>query len=346
MAYNETAVLQLIDNQHFYNVNLGPFCIGITAQVYMMGILTLQTWQYFEEYATKDNRRIKALVAILFLASAFQCATDFYMMYDAFVTGYGRIGYWNKYGWTLIFELPWTLNDLAQAFIAALAQSFFLHRCWTVTRRPSVVVAGIFGIMVNIRLLMRLDPLPDLPTLSYGSFDIYYFGAPGSLGSTTVVEGLILSQIMHLLKFKTGFKNTSSRTTLSRIVRLTFETAALTSVLALINFIVFVTSGKKTAAHLIFQFMMGKMYNHSVMVTLLARKKFRDEYDSNSAGHQGNADSSFPKFNTAVGITVTQTQIRTTDHVEYPMRVLTPTEGNEGENLEFHIKPDKKVQIV
>ncbi|KAJ6609779.1 hypothetical protein B0H10DRAFT_2225577 [Mycena sp. CBHHK59/15] len=299
MAYNETAVLQLIDNQHFYNVNLGPFCIGITAQVYMMGILTLQTWQYFEEYATKDNRRIKALVAILFLASAFQCATDFYMMYDAFVTGYGRIGYWNKYGWTLIFELPWT------AFIAALAQSFFLHRCWTVTRRPSVVVAGIFGIMVcfggGLACSIGLIPKP------------YY----------TETAVVVVQSTTWLI-----------------------ATAALTSVLALINFIVFVTSGKKTAAHLIFQFMMGKMYNHSVMVTLLARKKFRDEYDSNSAGHQGNADSSFPKFNTAVGITVTQTQIRTTDHVEYPMRVLTPTEGNEGENLEFHIKPDKKVQIV
>ncbi|KAJ6554096.1 hypothetical protein B0H10DRAFT_1231688 [Mycena sp. CBHHK59/15] len=336
MAYNETAVLELIDNQHFYNVNLGPFCVGIAAQVYMMGILTLQMWQYFEEYASKDTRPIKALVVTLFFASTFQCATDFYMMYDAFVTGYGRIGYWNKFGWPLIYELAWT------AFIAALAQCFFLHRCWAVTRRVSVLACGILGILVcfgaGLASSIGLTAKPY-----YTETAVVVIQVTTWLIATAVTDlGISIILIQHLRKVKTGFKNVPQ--TLSRVVRLTFETAALTSVIALIDLVVYVTTGKKTAAHLVFQFLIGKMYNHSVMVTLLARKKIRNEYDSNSAGRQG-TDSGTPKLNTA-GITVTRTQIRVTEHVEYPMKSLTPMEGNEEEDQEFHTKSDKMERIV
>ncbi|KAJ6613164.1 hypothetical protein B0H10DRAFT_2222478 [Mycena sp. CBHHK59/15] len=78
------------------------------------------------------------------------------------------------------------------------------------------------------------------------------------------------------------------------------------------------------------------------MVTLLARKKIRNEYDSNSGVHQGNTDSVL----TPLSLLTSTNTIRTTDHIEYPMKVLTPTEGNEEEDLEFHAKPDKMERIV
>lgn len=37
--YNETAILELIDNQAFYNANLGPFLCGLSVQMFMMGVL-------------------------------------------------------------------------------------------------------------------------------------------------------------------------------------------------------------------------------------------------------------------------------------------------------------------
>lgn len=37
--YNETAVIELIDNQAFYNANLGPFLAGLAVQMFMMGVL-------------------------------------------------------------------------------------------------------------------------------------------------------------------------------------------------------------------------------------------------------------------------------------------------------------------
>jgi hypothetical protein len=57
-------------------------------------------------------------------------------------------------------------------------------------------------------------------------------------------------------------------------MRLAFETAAFTTVVAVGNLIASFFA-KSNTAHLFFQFIIGKMYSHSVMVALLARKKFR-----------------------------------------------------------------------
>lgn len=44
--YNETEVLQQIDNQHFYNVNLGPFIAGLAFQMFMMGVLSAFSFRH------------------------------------------------------------------------------------------------------------------------------------------------------------------------------------------------------------------------------------------------------------------------------------------------------------
>lgn len=77
----------------------------------------------------------------------------------------------------------------------------------------------------------------------------------------------------------------------SKMIRLAFETASLTSLIAILNLILYAGFGKKNSIHLFctslalphekllthhspspsVQFTVGKMYTHSVMVTLLAR---------------------------------------------------------------------------
>ncbi|KAJ6586466.1 hypothetical protein DFH09DRAFT_1143443 [Mycena vulgaris] len=136
-------VLQGIADQHLFNINLGSFLCGLAAQMFMTGVLTLQMWKYFEDHG-KDPLLMKTFVTAMFAASALQSVTDFSIMYDTFVTGYGRIDHWNRYGWTLIYEPAWT------TFITALAQGFFLHRCGQVTRSPIVIIAGDgVGILVS-----------------------------------------------------------------------------------------------------------------------------------------------------------------------------------------------------
>ncbi|TFL03401.1 hypothetical protein BDV98DRAFT_383425 [Pterulicium gracile] len=104
-TYNETKVLERIDNQHFYNINLGPFLAALAFQMFMMGVLTLQCWTYFETMASTDTKWHRWLVVTMFVTGAIQTATDFEIMYATFVTGFGRILYWDKFHWTLTYEL-------------------------------------------------------------------------------------------------------------------------------------------------------------------------------------------------------------------------------------------------
>ncbi|KAJ6586468.1 hypothetical protein DFH09DRAFT_1359781 [Mycena vulgaris] len=313
-------VLEGIADQHFYNLNLGPFLCGLAAQMFMTGVLTLQMWKYFEDHG-KDPLLMKTFVTAMFAASALQSVTDFAIMYDTFVTGYGRIDHWNRYGWTLMYEPAWT------AFIAAMAQGFFLHRCWQVTRSPIVLIAGGVGILVSFGAgIAGSAGLVARPYYTETS-NIAMQVTTWLIASAVTDIGISIILIKYLRKMKTGFQNTVNppERTLSKIVRLTFETAALTSVIALVDLIVYLISGKVNCVHLAFQLVIGKTYNHSVMVTLLARTSIRSDFDSNSAGRLG-TDSNKGHG----GITVTRTEIRVTD-VAYPMKSM---EG-EGEEIDL-----------
>lgn len=46
--------------------------------------------------AANDTRWHKWLVGVMFVMGAFQTGTDFEILYDSFVVGYGRIEYWNE----------------------------------------------------------------------------------------------------------------------------------------------------------------------------------------------------------------------------------------------------------
>lgn len=299
--------------------------------MFMMGCLTLQMWRYFEDHGV-DSRGTKAFVVILFLCSAFQCATDFQLMYDAFITGYGRILYFNKYGWTFYYEPAWT------ALIAALAQGFFLRRCWVVTKSWWVLVAGSLGIALSlasgIAVTAGLIHEPYYTSTSQVLVEVTVW----LIASAVTDLGISIILIIHLRKMKTGFKNTEK--TLSRIVRITFETAALTSVIATVDLLLYIAMGKQNTIHLAFQLIVGKTYNHSVMVTLLSRTKTRSEFDSNSGGRQGHTDSLATK--PAGGITVTRTQIRVADHVEYPMKSI----AREEEDLDVDTNSAKILRMV
>ncbi|KAJ7626946.1 hypothetical protein FB45DRAFT_1029321 [Roridomyces roridus] len=181
------------------------------------------------------------------------------------------------------------------------------------------------------------------------------------ISSAVTDLGISVILVTHLNKMKTGFKHTASTTshhyishsypvrsifqekTLSRIVRVSFETAALTSFLAIVDLLVYITTGKENTAHLAFQMVVGKTYNHSVMVPLLARTRIRNEFDSNSAGRLGNSDSGGTRpTGPAVGVTVTRTQIRVTDRVEIPMKAL----GAEEEEMEMETSSAKIERMV
>ncbi|KAJ7649813.1 hypothetical protein FB45DRAFT_886067 [Roridomyces roridus] len=260
--YNETAVQLAIDNQHFYNVNLGPFLTGIAAQIFMMGCLTIQMWKYFEFFWLTLKRHSQ-------------------LLYNAFIVNYGQVIRWNRYGWTFIYEPAWT------AVIAAMTQAFFLQRCWTVTKSIWLAVAGVVGILLSLGAGIATSA--GLVSRPYYTETSQVFVQVNIWLIASAVTDVGISVILN----------------------------PLTSLIATVDLILYITMSKENTVHLAVQMVVGKMYNHSVMVTLLARTG---------------------KPNPAGGVTVTRTQIRVTDHVDIiPMRSM----GGEEEETDVDTSSSK-----
>ncbi|KAJ7649837.1 hypothetical protein FB45DRAFT_1049998 [Roridomyces roridus] len=227
-SYNATAVEELGKSQDFINI-------------FMMGCLTIQMWRYFE-FHEADPRTTKAFVIVLFLASALQCATDFELLYRAFIIHYGRITAWDHFSWTFGYEPAWT------AIIAAMSQAFFLQRCYTVTRSIWVAIAGGLGILLSLAAGIAVTTsLSQRPY--YTETSVAVVQATIWLIATAVTDvGISIILATHLRKMNTGFK---------QIVRLTFETAALTSLVAFIDLLLYITMGKQNTIHLALQMIVG-----------------------------------------------------------------------------------------
>lgn len=272
MALYARAELEHIDNQAFYNNHLGPFLCGLSFQTFMMGVLTLQTWHYFE-YFSHDACVYRALATVMFVTGAIQCGTDFALLYDSFIYGFGDIQHWNHFTWLFYYEPGFT------ALIAAIAQAFFLYRCYKFTRLKWVLVLGILGMLLAFAAGCAVTDALSKTDRFTQTFQAVPLGGIW-LGSTAVTDLLISGTLIWSLKsVQTDFKST--KRLVSRIVHLSFETAALTTLVAFGNFVASFYAEQNTA-HLLFQFVMGKMYSHSVMVTLLARKRLARTADNTS----------------------------------------------------------------
>ncbi|TFK96047.1 hypothetical protein BDV98DRAFT_598023 [Pterulicium gracile] len=290
--YNESETLQRIDNQTYYNLNLGPFLAGLAFQMFMMVVLTLQCWTYFQTMAATDSRWTRWLVGIIFFTGSFQAGTDFHILYDSFVTGFGRILYWNEfhgYQWTFTYEFFWT------ALIALIAHIFFLHRCFIVTRSYLLLVAGGMGAAFSFaggiattvyifRAGYYTDRVGTVHTLA--SRDVYHGRVNIRCSDPQAAEDAHYLTIIGSFSLCSGYDNTDKRTSSplrNDLMCLAFETAALTSVVAILNLITYAGFGTKNSIHLFFQFTIGKMYSHSVMVTLLARAKLRTHAEADES---------------------------------------------------------------
>ncbi|KAJ7649840.1 hypothetical protein FB45DRAFT_1075565 [Roridomyces roridus] len=378
-SYNATAVEEIANNQRFFDLNLGPFLTGISVQIFMMGCLTIQMWKYFEVFVVNpsspgvsdvvgqfhdaDPRTTKIFVVVLFLASALQCATDFELLYKAFIINYGRIVSWDHYGWTFAYEPAWT------AIIAALAQAFFLQRCYTVTRSIWVASAGGLGILLSLgagiaaSVGLSQRPYYTETSIDYhashnladsyccnGCWDFNHLGYALAKNEDWIQTEKV--RVFYYLIIPHSYAPPhrpcpeSSDSRLKLPMRpYPFFRLTLTSLVAIIDLLLYITMGKQNTIHLALQMIVGKTYNHSVMVTLLARTRIRGEFDSNSAGRM-NSDSNGTKPNQNNGVTVTRTQIRITDHVEIPMKSMVHSERREEEDADADAGSAKIARMV
>ncbi|KAJ7045911.1 hypothetical protein C8F04DRAFT_1388464 [Mycena alexandri] len=242
----------------------GPLVLGYMWSYCLYGILIVQIYMYSEAYP-RDRAGIKAVVWGMFILET---------IFTLFIT----MAAWNQYGlgWgdtdtLVIIDWAWEPLPALNGVLAGIAQSFYIWRIWSLTKQlwlpiiiglvtlTQVTVAFYYGIVVSIegRGVDKLFALTPEITLW--------------LASTAAADVLITLSLVWIFsrqKQRTNFERTSG--IINRLIRYSVETGAITSLGAIIEVTLWLTSHQWNI-HFIFFLVLGKLYANMLMTTLNAR---------------------------------------------------------------------------
>ncbi|KAJ7187781.1 hypothetical protein C8R46DRAFT_1169 [Mycena filopes] len=263
----------------------GPLVLGYMFAFGLFGILIVQVYMYSESFP-KDRAVIKFIVWGMFILE---------FVFTLFTT----IAAWNQYGpgWgdtDTLLQIDWAWGPLPalNGILAAMAQGFYVWRIYSLSKSiviplviSSVIITQVtaafyYGIVVSIEgrgvdKLFALTPEITLWLVACAACD--------------VLITCSLIWVFSRQKQKTNFARTSG--IINRLIRYSVETGAVTSLGALIEVILWLTS-RQWNIHFIFFLVIGKLYSNMLMATLNARAPmFRGELSS--ATTSGGPQSSF-----------------------------------------------------
>ncbi|KAJ7151362.1 hypothetical protein C8R43DRAFT_1067569 [Mycena crocata] len=261
--------------QSVISSTIGPMVIGILVQSLLFGIILHQGARYFEEFNTRDSPGYRYFVWLLLFLNTFEFVLDCHVIYRTLSTHFGQYEFFDHQTWTMWSEPGVT------ALIGCLSQAFFIDRCWHVTHksRPVLVFLAFLlclsfgsGLAVSVsffkvKLFSKLALIP-IPISFW-------------LIATAVTDAAIAAILsVELLRNSSSFNRT--RAVVTKIIRLSIETSAITAFTAIVNLILYFAL-PMTAFHLIPQFSICRVYTITVLVTLLGRDDLRKALTETSA---------------------------------------------------------------
>jgi hypothetical protein len=244
---------------HTFDQSFGAELVGVICTAALFGVMSLQTYLYFENYP-RDGKWLKALVGAVWVLDLLQMMACSHFVYWYTVSNWGIPDGLNNVHWTGVAHIGLT------AFIPFLVQLFFLRRVWILGRNIFIVafigVAASLGAgfgLANCVYVARHPHFSSLQGFDWG-VDIWLICAP--LADVCIAAFLVNA----LFKSRSGF----SETIVKRLIVYTINTGLLTSVIAVLDLITFKTL-PNGAVHLIFNFMLSKLYTNSLLASLNAR---------------------------------------------------------------------------
>ncbi|KAJ7187273.1 hypothetical protein C8R46DRAFT_1207232 [Mycena filopes] len=310
----------------------GPLVLGYIFSSWLYGVLVVQVY-LFAVLFPKERFEIKAIVYSMFAVET---------LFTLFTT----IAAWNQYGpgWgdprTLsVIDWAWDPLPALNGVVAAIAQSFYLWRVWSLTRRmwmpiligcvmvTQLVASFYYGIAVSIKgrtveALFALSPEITLWLAGSGLCDL-----------------LITCSLVYILvsrKRDTHFQRISGL--LTRLIRFSVETGAITSVVAVTELVLWLTSSQWNI-HFIFFLVLGKLYSNMLVATLNSRAPL-------FGGTGGLTTTSAPGAGTVSMFWADMTSTTATAQTQ------TQTQGHRSTNIsrptheEVFIDPDRDILVM
>ncbi|KAJ6512514.1 hypothetical protein C8R45DRAFT_960608 [Mycena sanguinolenta] len=243
----------------------GPMVLGFMWSYMAYGVLIVQIYMYLEAFPD-DRIGLKVLVWVMFFFETFFTVLLTIAAWSMFGSGWGDVHVLLQLNWS------WGLLPLISGILSALAQGFYIWRIWHITRKLwwpvpiALTVVGQyvglwwFGIKWNIAHWHTsvLSSLSDQVTVW--------------LAGSAVVDVLItiaLTSTFYRRKRQTNVAETTG--ILNRLIRLSIETGALTSITATAEAILWI-GWKRFNYHFTLFLVLGKLYSNVLMATLNCRR--------------------------------------------------------------------------
>ncbi|KAF7378189.1 hypothetical protein MSAN_00243500 [Mycena sanguinolenta] len=234
----------------------------------------------YTERFPNDRRGLKILVSVMFFFETLFTVLMTIAAWSMFGTGWGDPNTILQFNWTM-GVLP-----LLSGIHSGLAQGFYIWRIWRLTKQLWLPVP--IGLVGSAARVLPCVHCPSACSLNF--FGLYWFGIkfniahwrvaslPPLSGAVTVwmigsvacdvLITLALTGILWRHKRRTKFAETSG--ILNRLIRISIETGALTSVTAIVEISLWL-SWEQFYYHFVPFLILGKLYSNVLMATLNCR---------------------------------------------------------------------------
>ncbi|KAJ7347333.1 hypothetical protein DFH08DRAFT_779581 [Mycena albidolilacea] len=266
---------------------LGPWLIGSSLELVLMGVLGCQFVNYYNWYPD-DSRSLRIAVGILCLLSVLKSAETFASLWIFLINHFGNI----EYDLSLTTTGWWdTANPLMVACIDFYVQCFYLYRLWGISKRWWVV-APIFALFIFAMVAIVLATY--FIAISQKNDVASWFGT--HLGTAFAGDAILtLTTAYFLLKTKKQIISSQTAGIITSLVHLTFQTAAPASLVAMFNLIFsqMYRSNNPLLGYveIAFNQPLPKLYAISMMWTLNARRAIRARSELSGSGSGSNGPS-------------------------------------------------------
>ncbi|KAF9546747.1 hypothetical protein CPC08DRAFT_675445 [Agrocybe pediades] len=241
-------------------IAVGPMLIGFTFNAILLGVMLTQVYIYYTSFK-KDSKWIKLYVAILLVLDLANTVTEAIAIYQEVIVNFDNLE-------SLNFVRPVLMSQSAvTACIASAVQFFYAWRIYNLTKSNTfpvlIILNGIVGFVASLVTSVEIGESLLFSGLAKDKPSITVWLASEVVGDILITIVLVT----YLTTHRTGFKK--SDMLIDKIIRITIQTGILTATFATVNLVVYLAD--PTGLHLLFNFVLAKLYSNTLMSTLNSR---------------------------------------------------------------------------
>ncbi|RPD72009.1 hypothetical protein L226DRAFT_615032 [Lentinus tigrinus ALCF2SS1-7] len=276
---------------------MGWLLVGVLLSAALWGVSLTQMYSYYIQYPA-DDLYLKSLVASVSVMETMHQGTISYTIYSYLVTDYANQDALNFISKALVVMV------ILEAITALIVQSFFAMRIYRLSSKRFVVlpVVGLivteFGVSLaysakaydlsvphEISVLMGTSHRSTYKTFpELNKIKGLSLAMNASAALTDVTIAIILCTILQCSK--TG--NVKSNRLVNKLIAYTVNTGLLTSTCACVSLITYLAL-PGSFVYICFFLLMGRLYSNSLLATLNARERLREDltisFNEISIGH-------------------------------------------------------------